>query len=424
MDRHGSQELLPLQPGREGLDPFPDDEVPAEDAPGAEDLSLEELAALLEQDPEECWRALQGLESVEVESRLRIIEELGRFTERQGLASLLRLLTSSRDPETREAALAALHGPHGPVQIRRETPLSRTIEHRDKSQLSSGVEETSDRAETSRSLVLAGPRSQPRIVRCLVTAVDGEGRGSIMISASQEFQRRTAVFLCDVQRGIIDVLGMVESESNLAGRLVDELRSQAQVDCVEGVPELALRLLAGSLMLCGPSVPPAVRHWLEGTLGHRFQPQPLPTRITGGGWAEVSGPSLFRRALEVLDTCPTWLDVSPLTFELAEEISLREGKAATDPQRDAGAYRYLFEHRLIYRLELYRRMLLWMAWFWQYSGQAELAQTAELLAWQLSDEQFAVPAHPFAVALMTRSLEAAQSRLGTAADPRSSRPKS
>ena len=76
--------------------------------------------------------------------------------------------------------------------------------------------------------------------------------------------------------------------------------------------------------------------------------------------AETAG-----RALAVLDACPDWLDDSALTYELAEEILLREGDAAPDPRRDAGAYRFLFEHRLNGRLETYRRMLLWMSGFWR-----------------------------------------------------------
>jgi hypothetical protein len=76
--------------------------------------------------------------------------------------------------------------------------------------------------------------------------------------------------------------------------------------------------------------------------------------------------------------------------------------------RDAGAYRFLFEHRLLGQLERYQRMLLWSAWLWRASGEAELARSAVALAWQLSDAQHVVPGHPFAVALTTRSLAAAR----------------
>ena len=59
-----------------------------------------------------------------------------------------------------------------------------------------------------------------------------------------------------------------------------------------------------------------------------------------------------------------------------------------------------------------------MAWFWKCSGQVDLAEAAGILAWQLADEQFAVPSHPFAAGLMARSLDEAQARLETDTGPR------
>jgi len=56
-------------------------------------------------------------------------------------------------------------------------------------------------------------------------------------------------------------------------------------------------------------------------------------------------------------------------------------------------------------------MLLWMGWVWHASGRLELARSAFALAGQLSDDQYAVPSHPFTVALATRSLRAAQESL-------------
>jgi len=258
-------------------------------------------------------------------------------------------------------------------------------------------------------------RTSARIKRCLIAPVDGQGRSSIGISVSLMAQRRTAVFLCDVQLGIRDVFGDVEPESPRAGGLLDDLNHVSAADCVRDVPELALGLLAGSLLLCGPAVPAAVRDWLDGMLGREFHPAGFPATIPGLDPASIPGGEIQERARAVLDACPSWLDASPLTFELAEEIRLREGRLAADPYRDAGAYRFLFEHRLIDRLELYRRMLLWMAWLWQCSLQVELSKSAWALASQLSDEQYTVPSHPFTVELTTRSLKAAQVRLGTKA---------
>ncbi len=120
----------------------------------------------------------------------------------------------------------------------------------------------------------------------------------------------------------------------------------------------------------------------------------------------------------MLDSCPTWLDDSGLTYEIAEEIALREIDRSPDPKRDAGAYRYLFEHGLQGQLELFRRMLLWMASFWQATGDHDLGRSALALAGQLSDAQHAVPGHPFTVALTTRSLLAAQAHLRAGIDPR------
>jgi hypothetical protein len=164
-----------------------------------------------------------------------------------------------------------------------------------------------------------------------------------------------------------------------------------------------------------------VRDWLDGTVGPEFQPAGLLATVPGLDGSVIAGADMPERAGAVLDACPSWLDASPLTFELAEEIWLREGRTEADPERDAGAYRFLFEHRLIHRIELFRRTLLWMAWLWKFAGDAGLAQSALALAGQLSDEQYAVPSHPFTVELTTRSLKAAQSRLCTAADPRPNR---
>ena len=94
-------------------------------------------------------------------------------------------------------------------------------------------------------------RECPRLIRSLVTPVDGQGRGLIAVSVSRCGERRTAAFLCDVRLGIRDVVGETEPESAHAGGLIDELETQSDGDCARDVPELALGLLAGSLMLGG-----------------------------------------------------------------------------------------------------------------------------------------------------------------------------
>jgi hypothetical protein len=307
----------------------------------------------------------------------------------QGVIGLLRLLGDSADAATRQAAQAVLD----------------------------------QTAEPSRELVSLADEgnSRPRLVRCLVTAVDGSGRGSIVLSAARSGQRATAAFLCDVRKGIVDVSGQIEDDSPQAGRLVDEVGEQAGADAALALPDPALRLLAACLGLNVPPHSAALLEWLRLTLGSEFECRPFPVPRSEPAVAPLDSSDLRRRATAVLDACPTWFDRSPLTFELAEEIFLREGRVAADPERDSGAFRFLFEHGLIHQLELYRRMLLWMAWFWTCSGQMDLAESAGMLAFQLADEQFAVPSHPFAAGLMARSLDEAQARLETDTDPRRTR---
>jgi hypothetical protein len=258
-----------------------------------------------------------------------------------------------------------------------------------------------------------------RLQSYLVTPVNGQGLGLIVVSVPFVEARRTAAFLCDVQRGICDARGEVEPEPPRSSRLLEQLAREWEGDCVRDVPELARGLLAGTLLLSGAAVPRVVRKWLDATVGPEFLPAGLPAQLPGLDTVSVPPAELPARAHAVIEACPSWLDTSRLTFELAEEICLREGEPAVDSERDAGAHRFLFEHRLSRRLEMYRRMLLWMAWFWRFSGELELAQSAHALAFQLSDEQYAVPSHPFSRALAVRSLEAAQARLRTAEDPRS-----
>ncbi len=257
-----------------------------------------------------------------------------------------------------------------------------------------------------------------KLVATLVTPVDGSGRGSIGLSVSNAHQRRTAAFLCDVRSGVCDALGEVEPESETAGGLLEELEDQAEADCARDVPDLALGLLSGSLTTCARVVPPTVREWLDLMLGPEFQASPVPATIAGIDPSSISAAEIAARVPALLERCPSWLDLSPLTFELAQEIRLREGSPHPDPARDAGVYRFLFERRLIGRLELYRRMLLWMAWFWKSAGLEDLSTLALACATELSDEQYAVPSHPFTVELTTRSLLAAQHLSGDTINPR------
>ena len=260
---------------------------------------------------------------------------------------------------------------------------------------------------------------QPCVRRTLISPLDGHGLGTIVISSTLGAERRTAAFLCDVSTGIRDALGQVEEESPVAGSLLDALRDDLRIDGREHAPKLSLALLAGCLLISPNPRPPNVTGWLEATVGPRFEPRPIAYQAPDAN--PPAEANLNHLAHSILDACPGWLDASSLTFELAEEILLREGPGPVDPGRDSGAFRYLFEHRLIHRLELYRNMLWWMMCYWSGIGAAELAGAAGLLAARLADEQFAVPSNPFALAVTARSFEAAMERLGTAADPRRNR---
>jgi hypothetical protein len=244
-------------------------------------------------------------------------------------------------------------------------------------------------------------------VRSLVTGVDGEGRATIVLAARDGGRWAGAAFLCHVLRGVVDVVG----QDGLGDVGLDEafqaLHEQGRREVLEGKPELACRLLAGSLSLCGPSTSPALRYWLERTVGPSFRAEPNLTLLGDGDAGSLSHAGRADLARSVLGACPGWADASDLTLDLAREVSLRGHGGPPDPRRDSGAYRYLFEHRLAPRIELYRRMLLWNAALWRASGQDDLSLSAVSLASQLSDPQHAVPSHPFFVELTTLSFEAA-----------------
>jgi hypothetical protein len=345
--------------------------------------SLEELAASLEADGDERASAVEGLASVEPEIRSRIIEGLGKLPRGPGLSAFLRELNESSDPATALAARNALNlGLDSPGRL--PVPL--------------GVV---DRAP-----------ARPRLTGSLVSAVDGRGRATIAVSAERDGTHRSAVFRCNVLTGFDDVFGRVDAGPPEAGGLIDEAAGSIPDGCdrLQDVPELALSLLAGALHLAGRQ--PArvsAQSWVDEVLGPGFRPRPMPIPTVAPQREPTDLDDMPRHARAVLDGCPSWVDASALTLEMAEEIELREGEdRPTDPTRHAGAYRYLFEHHLVRRLDLYGRMLLWMASFWRSAGEAGLSESAFALAAELADEQFAVPSHPFTAALTTRSLDEAR----------------
>ncbi len=379
--------------------------------------SIEELVEQIEGDREGIWLALQGLVAVEPEVRPEIVAGLSRARPGPGLIEFFRLLTYSHDEPTRNASLAALSAVEGDDANLRAAwldlasfhpvPAIATLARR-----RLGLEEKT-------GLPALATQPAPILIRSLVTSIDGKGRGSIVLSSERGDERATAAFLCDVEQGLVEIVGEIEPESSQADAAFEEIVARVERDVVENAGHLACGLLAGSLLLSGPTSPPSWRFWVEATAGP-LRPQPFRAEVLAQGSVENSPVEAAECTRLVLGACPDWLDASPLTFEMAEEIFLREGDTPPDPKRDSGAYRYLFEHRLQGRLETYRRMLLWMAGFWQASGQGELTGAAMELAAQLSDAQNVVPGHPFTVALTSRSLLAAQHDLRRGIDPRRS----
>ena len=371
---------------------------------------LEEIVARLEEDPDECWPAIEGLSGVDAAIRARVVAALSDYAERPGVRGLLRLLGSSLDPADIPVATGAMPprdwppDEYGDPAGEPTVPLAPVISH------PAGLPAILSTPDDGDFMLVGDPPSMP-LVRSLVSALDGDGRGTIVISATARGYRRTAAFRCDIRRGILDAVGEVEAEHPSAGGLIDQCIQEAEAHSVVDVPELAARLLQGCFLLSSPEVPDHVRAWLDATIGPIRRPVGLAASLPEAEPNTMSDHEIAGCAERVLDACPAWLDRSALTIELAEEIALREGCAGPDPVRDAGAYRYLFEHLLIGRLELYSRMLLWMAWLWHADGRGDLSRSAFALAAQLSDEQYGVPSHPFTVALTTRSLLAAQAAL-------------
>lgn len=253
-------------------------------------------------------------------------------------------------------------------------------------------------AGTDLALVATGPCLRA----CVATAVDEEGRGQVALAAQDGANHLGAIFDCDVTAGItgVSAIGATQAEIDAA---LNAMAGRPVPDAVADRPDLALSLLAGCL---GVGAAEGVRGWLDRLIGPGFGPVPMLGWSEGDASAVGPGRDLLDVADAVLDAAG-WVDGSALTVELAEEIKLREGDVPPDPARDAGAFRFLFEHRLLGRVELYRRSLLWMAAFWSAAGSTELSRGALALALDLDDAQNAVPGQAFFVRLIARSLSAA-----------------
>ena len=389
------------------------------DSLDSDEDTLATLVGQLEQEPEGSWVALQGIGAVEPEVRAEILGGLAGFPTSPGLVQFLRLLAFAHDPTTRGAALDALSGRADLDDEHRLAWAEIAHDHPDPKVQERAIRLLGEGARPSIAEALDRPeRASPRGVRSLVTALDGAGQGSIVIGAVDRGRFVVVTFLCDVWRGVVDVVGQDDDDASLVDTVFEEFEATADRDFVAGSTSLAEGLLAGSLLACGPETNPVVRYWVERSVGPSFRPRPFSGLVRDDDLANHALEPMDEAARIILDACPDWVDGSDLTYEIAEEVALRSNEGPPDPKRDAGAYRYLFEHRLVDRLEHYRRMLLWMASFWEASGESVLARSSLALAWQLADPQHAVPSHPFTIALTTRSLAAAQADIRSGHDPR------
>jgi len=383
------------------------------------DDALATLVEQLEEEPEGSWVALQGIGAVEPEVRAEIVAGLADFPTGPGLVAFLRLLAFAHEPTTRQSALDALAARADDEPEHRAAWASIALDHPDAGIRDRAFRRLGIASDPGVAEAIAGPgRPRPEPAGSLVTALDGSGRGTIVLASRDRGRWVVASFLCDVWEGVVEASGQIGDDPGLAAGVFEECGASGGRDVVEDAPGLAEGLLAGSLLLCGPTTNPVLRYWLERTAGPEFRARPFIGLFSDEDMTEQALDLLAEASWSILEACPDWVDRSVMTYDLAEEIALRSGEASPDPHRDAGAFRYLFEHRLVGRLEHYRRMLLWMASFWHASGDPDLARSALALTWQLSDPQHAVPGHPFTVALATRSLAAAQTDLRKGHDPR------
>ena len=376
------------------------------------------LAAQLEEEPDGSWVALEGLGAIDPATRREIIASLADAPAGPGLVAFLRILTHAHDDSTRAAALDALFDPRRDDPDHRQAWADVAADHFDprvrdraRRRLAAGGETEAEVAAFLLAAADSPARPDPELVGSLVTAVDGAGRGSVVLASRDRDAWVVASFACDVARGIVGIQGQVGADPSIIASFFDEFAAREPGELIEDDPALATALLGGSWLASGPDTNPALRFWVERTVGPTFQPHPFAGPFDADDVVTESLAMLAGPSWAILEACPSWVDRSPATFAQAEAILLRGGDATPDPRRDAGAFRYLFEHHLIGRMEHYRRLLLWMASFWNSAGDDDLARSALALAWQLADPQNAVPNHPFMIALATKSLAAAQTDL-------------
>ena len=267
-----------------------------------------------------------------------------------------------------------------------------------------------------------------RLTDGVVTAVDRLGRGVVALTVRGGAGHvGTGVFVIDVLEGVLTAAGRRGEVETAAIRA--ELLGRSRCDLLTDVPGLAHHWMVQALGLDSRNGRDRAGEWLERLGWPRFRERhpaaiDLPNR---GRVACVVEPDAFtprtlsRWAERVWRACPHWCDQSDVTFELAEELVLRERDPRPQPRRDAALFRYLFEKRLADQLERHRAMLGWMATFWNAGDSPVLAEASVGLAYDLGDPQNHRHTHPYVARWIRRSLEAAQHALERGVDPRAAR---
>lgn len=367
----------------------------------------QELGSLLEDPEVGPADLLEGLSRIGPEDRVGIIGDLAGLPVTEALVEALEVLALAAEPRTSAAAVSLLLD-LDPAEPRVSLALRRLAAELPDSEL---WRRASGMAAIAKGRELAEPH--PRLLETLLTSVDGRGRATIAVRSHSRGEFATAAFLCDVMRGIVAVVGRLDSTEAPGREWFAELVSRPDRDAVQGEDALTIRFLAGNLLLCSEEAPLELRYWLDRTLGTAFRAQPMDASLVTLEEA-VSGRSVefgASAAAAVLEACADWVEDDDLVYDLAEELLLRPGGAAPDPERDAGLLRLLADQALRGRLERDRRMLLWMVSFWEAADASELAAAARTLARLLDEPDQVGPGHSYLLALGIRSLNAAQDRL-------------
>lgn len=330
------------------------------------DDPLADLAGQIESDPESIPLAVAGLAQIEPEVRTEILRGLADGEPTPALRAFFEALAGDADATNRAIArevFPALRGGEGTIAA--EGPL----------------------VPAARGRAASRGRIGP---------LDGEGRATIAWRVEAEGRSRLALFRCDVRLGLVGAEWLpdeaaIEAHPAWAGTLRGG---------IEGADPAALRLVGASAWLSGAEIPEGAREMMAEILGESFVPGPIHADEPAGAGSEEEWDAV-EDARSVLDQFPEWLDDSSLVRELAVEMAYLDPSEPPDP----GPYRVLFEGRILGRIDLYRRMLLWSALVRDAQGRQAEAGAASRLAAQLGDPQNAVPGHPFLAEFMRRSVD-------------------